>query len=126
MPLSGAVSTNDTDTVIAELKAALGAFNAEREWEQFHSAKDLAMALSVEAAELLELFLWRDVDAPVALDRAREELADVFITALNLASRLDIDVAEAVRAKMALNAQRYPVALSKGNARKHDQLTRDS
>jgi len=114
------VSAGDDATVIAELKDALAAFNRERDWEQFHTPKDLAAALSVEAGELLELFLWkRKGDLPDA-ERTRQELADVFITALNLASRLGVDVAGAVRDKIALNAKRYPVALSKGNATKYD------
>ena len=116
------MSPGDDGTVIAELKAALAAFNAERDWEQFHQPKDLAVALSVEAAELLELFLWKREGEAADPDKVRQELGDVFITALNLASRLDIDVAQAVRDKIALNAERYPVALSKGNARKYDAL----
>ena len=113
---------SDDETPIAELKAALIAFNRERDWEQFHQPKDLAMALSVEAGELLELFLWKRPSDPLDDEALRQELADVVITALNLSNRLGIDVTQAVRDKIALNAERYPVALSKGNARKYDAL----
>ena len=108
--------------MVAALKERLAAFNAERDWAQFHTPKDLAAALSVEAAELLELFLWSKPDAEVDLVRVREELADVVITALNFANRLEIDVADAVEAKIALNAERYPVDRCRGRADKYDQL----
>ena len=80
------MSRGDDATVIAELKAALSAFNTERDWAQFHHPKDLAMALNVEAGELLEHFLWKANDAPFDSDGVRQELADVVIAALNLAS----------------------------------------
>ena len=116
------MSGADTETPIADLKAAVAAFNRERDWEQFHQLKDLAMALSVEAGELLELFLWRGEEDPPDAELMRQELADVVITALNLANYLEVDVTTAVRDKMRLNAERYPVALSKGNAKKYTEL----
>ena len=118
------MSGGDEATVIAELKAALCAFNRERDWEQFHHPKDLAIALNVEAGELLEHFLWKQGEAGLDQEGLRQELADVFITALNLASRLDVDVASAVRDKLAFNAERYPVELARGNALKYDALAR--
>ena len=81
----------DDETTIGELKRQVAAFNAARDWGQFHSAKDLAMAVSVEANELLELFLWRDAEAPVDQARLREEIGDVCITLMNLANVTGID-----------------------------------
>lgn len=103
---------------------ALLAFRAVRDWEQFHSPKNLAIALSVETAELLEAFQWTvgEDRLPYAAERVariREELGDVAILLTYLAHDLGVDLEEAVLAKMALNAKRYPVAASKGNAIKH-------
>ncbi len=113
---------SDAQTTIAVVRERLARFNAERDWEQFHGAKDLAMCLAAEAGELLEPFLWnRDEDA---LDRAAisQELADVLICAVNLAAKLDIDLMQAVDAKIDMNAQRYPVSKARGRATKHDAL----
>lgn len=94
---------------IAALTAELVAFRDARDWAQYHTPRDLALALSIEAAELNELFLWKTSLAEVETARLREELADVFAYAFMLAERLDFDVAEIVRAKMVLNARKYPV-----------------
>lgn len=115
-------SWRDGETTLAQVQEALAAFNAERDWEQFHTPKDLAMQVSVEAAELLELFLWKTADDPVADDRAREELADVFLTLVNLSSKLGVDLMAAAEAKLARNAERYPVELARGRAEKWDAL----
>lgn len=108
---------------IEAIQKKLEDFARERDWEQFHSPKNLAMALAGEAGELLELFQWltqaesetidEDVRAAVA-----HELADVMIYLLRLADRLDIDLDKAVAAKMKINAAKYPVALAKGKATK--------
>jgi NTP pyrophosphatase (non-canonical NTP hydrolase) len=112
----------DAETPLAVLAEALRGFNRDRDWEQFHTPKDLAMALSVEASELLELFLWRrDGDLPPA-ERLAEELGDVLITLTNLASRLDVDLMAAAEAKLALNGRRYPVERARGSAKKYDAL----
>lgn len=113
---------SDADTPLAVARRALAAFNAERDWEQFHTPKDLAMCLAAEAGELLEPFLWKRTDD--ALDRAAisEELADVVICALNLAARLDIDVMRVVQAKIGRNALRYPAAVARGRADKYTML----
>jgi NTP pyrophosphatase (non-canonical NTP hydrolase) len=108
---------------IEAIQKKLEAFARERDWEQFHSPKNLAMALAGEAGELLELFQWLtqaesekiDEDLRVA---ASHELADVMIYLLRLADRLDIDLDQAVAAKMKINAAKYPVALAKGKATK--------
>lgn len=113
----------DATTPLSELAMALAAFNAERDWARFHTPRDLAMALSVEAAEVLELFLWKggpdDLPAP---ERLREELGDVMICLVNLAARLDIDLMAAAADKLAANGRKYPVALARGNAKKWTEL----
>lgn len=120
--MSGPRPYGDAHSTVNQVAERLRRFNRERDWEQFHTPKDLAIALSVEAGELLERFLWkRDGDA---LDAAgvEEELADVLICAVNLAQRLDIDLMAAVDRKITRNAERYPVALARGRADKHDVL----
>ena len=108
-------------THLSDLTRALVAFRDARDWKQFHNPKDLAAALSIESAELQELFLWREAgDADE--DRVREELADVFSYALLLAHHYGLDVAELVLEKIRLNEERYPVERSKGSAAKYDEL----
>ena len=104
-----------------ELHNLLVQFRDERDWEQFHDSKNLALALSIEAAELNELFLWKK-DAQVEQvdrDRLREELADVFAYAIMLAGRHGLDVSKIVREKIEVNAQKYPVEKSRGRANKY-------
>ncbi|RMG61099.1 MAG: nucleotide pyrophosphohydrolase [Bacteroidetes bacterium] len=107
---------------IAALTAELVAFRDARDWAQFHNPRNLALALSIEAAELNELFLWKTDPAEADPARLREELADVLAYAFLLAERLDLDVAEIMRAKMALNARKYPVDKARGKATKYDEL----
>jgi NTP pyrophosphatase (non-canonical NTP hydrolase) len=106
---------------INEITEALLRFRNERDWEQFHNAKDLALALSVEANELLELFLWKKAEEADPA-RVREELADILAYAFLLADKYGFDVKEMVMDKIAQNEQKYPVEKAKGNARKYDQL----
>jgi len=118
---------SDKTTTIRELRDLAEAFINEREWYQFHNPKDLSMAVSVEASELVEKFLWisqkkswQEVD-----DNRQEiehELADVIITAFNFARAANIDIAGAVKRKMEHNAQKYPLAKSKGQCTKWDKL----
>lgn len=96
-------------------------FRDERDWEQFHNSKDLALALSIEASELLELFLWKKSD-DVNLERLKEELADVFMYGLLLAQKNNIDVKEIIEAKLKINAEKYPVNKAKGRADKYNEL----
>jgi NTP pyrophosphatase (non-canonical NTP hydrolase) len=97
-------------------------FRDARDWAQFHTPRNLAMALSVEAGELLERFLWtEDGDEPDA-ERSREEIADVLIFALLLCNELGIDPAEAIAEKLRINHERYPVELSRGKATKWNEL----
>lgn len=112
---------------LAELRDALRGFAAEREWEVFHTPKNLAMALAGEAGEVIEHFQWLTAEQSAALPAAtREEvaleLADVLLYLVRLADVLDVDLAAAARRKMALNARRYPVERARGRADKHDRL----
>ena len=114
-------------TELEELREQLRNFARERDWEQFHSPKNLAMALSVEAAELVEIFQWLTAEQsaslePAALARADEEIADVLLYLVRLADRLGIDPAAAARRKLQKNAARYPAEKARGNARKYDEL----
>jgi NTP pyrophosphatase (non-canonical NTP hydrolase) len=104
-------------------------FRDARDWSQFHTPKNLAAAIATEAAELQEQFLWktdkeidRDLQARPKRDAVVEEVADIFLFALLLADRLDIDVGKAIADKLAANEKKYPVALARGNARKYTEL----
>lgn len=109
---------------IRELMEALVTFQYARDWQQFHDSKNLAVALSIEAAELNEVFLWKDVNASEEVDKAKikEELADVFAYALLLAEKHGLDVKEIVLEKIAKNNEEYPVDKAKGTAKKYDEL----
>ena len=107
---------------LAALDAELAAFNKARDWERFHTPRELATALTIESSELLELFLWRGAEPPRAPARVAEELGDVMICLMNFARSVGLDPIEAARAKLALNAQRYPVEAARGNARKWSEL----
>ena len=102
------------------------AFTGERDWEQFHTPKNLAAALSVEAAELLEPFQWlrdgrKDELGPDGLEQVRHEMADVLLYLVQLADKLGVDLGDAVTEKMALNAAKYPADKVRGDARKYDE-----
>ena len=118
---------NDETTTIDALKGRIAAFNEQRDWGQYHSPRNLAMAISVEAAELLELYLWCSDDGPqpaVASRRERvsQEAADVAITLLNLCQHAGIDLAAAIEEKLEANAKKYPVDKARGQMLKHDEL----
>ena len=118
---------NDTSTTIAELRHSISDFNAERDWAQFHSPRNLAMSVVVEAGELLELFLWSEDGGPqprvaARVPRVAEEAADVAICLLNLCDQAGIDLAAAIEAKLIANAAKYPVAQARGKMLKHDEL----
>jgi NTP pyrophosphatase (non-canonical NTP hydrolase) len=104
-----------------EIVNALLAFRNERDWEQFHNAKDLALAINVEAGELLELFLWKKSEE-VDIEKVREELADVFAYAFLLAEKYNFDVREIVLEKIKRNASKYPVDKARGSSKKYDEL----
>ena len=106
---------------IQELTALVKAFVDDRDWDQFHNPKDLALALSIEAAELNESFLWKKAE-DAKPEKVREELADVFINALLLARKYDWDIPALVREKLVVNAAKYPVEKAKGSAKKYNEL----
>lgn len=111
-------------TDIQEITSALLKFRNERDWEQFHDSKNLATAISIEAAELNELFLWKDVKESenVNKEKLKEELADVFAYAFLLAERHNLDVKQIVLEKIKKNDEKYPVDKAKGSAKKYDEL----
>lgn len=104
-----------------EIIQALIKFRDERDWEQFHNPKDLAIALSCEAGELLELFLWKS-SSDADKEKVKEELADVFSFAFLMAEKYGFDVKQIVLEKIEKNRQKYPVEVSKGNAKKYNEF----
>ena len=120
---------NDQETRLQEIKEKVLAFAKARDWEQFHSPKNLSMAISAEAAELMEHFLWQspeqsrcDVMDEKLRAKVEEELADVFIFAIEFANMTGIDLAAAIEAKMKRNAEKYPVEKAKGRSDKYTDL----
>lgn len=109
---------------LKELLNLLEEFRDERDWGKFHDSKNLALALSIEAAELNELFLWkRETESEnVDPEKLKEELADVFAYAIMLAGRHGLDVSEIVKNKIKKNANKYPVEKSRGISDKYDSL----
>lgn len=96
-------------------------FRNERDWEQFHNPKDLAVAVNVEAGELLELYLWKNPE-DANVERVKEELADIFAFSFLLAEKYGFDIKEIVMEKIIKNAIKYPVSKSKGTAKKYNEL----
>jgi NTP pyrophosphatase (non-canonical NTP hydrolase) len=111
---------NDIDLIITELVE----FRDVRHWEQFHNTKDLALAISIEAAELNELFLWKTTEDSelVDQDKLKEELADILAFSLLLAAKHGFDVKKIVLDKIRKNNEKYPVEKSKGTAKKYNEL----
>ena len=111
---------NDIQLLIDELNK----FRDARQWKQFHNSKDLALAISIEAAELNELFLWKTTEESESVDsnKLKEELADVIAFSLLLAGKHGFDVREIVLDKIKKNREKYPVDKSKGTARKYNEL----
>jgi len=112
---------------LESLRLKLRQFAAERDWDQFHSPKNLASALSVEAAELLEPFQWLTEEqsrslSPEKLQAVRKEMADVLIYLVRLADKLDVDLLQAAREKIVENAAKYPVEKARGSMRKYTDL----
>jgi dCTP diphosphatase len=127
--VAGMKPMGDATTTVAELRERVMAFARERDWEQFHSPKNLSMALAAESGELMEHFLWaesKDSAAVLANPKKRaaieDELADVVIYALEFANIGGIDLARAIEAKLAQNAAKYPVEKAKGRSVKYTEL----
>ncbi|MCW8942625.1 MAG: nucleotide pyrophosphohydrolase [Gammaproteobacteria bacterium] len=117
------MSSSDLDTLTRRLRE----FADARDWEQFHSPKNLTMALSVEVAEIVEHFQWlseaQSNELPEqTLDKVETELADTLLYLVRLADKLDIDLLDAARRKIEINEQKYPVEKSRGNAKKYTDL----
>ena len=106
---------------IKEIIEELLTFRNERDWDQFHNPKDLALALNVEAGELLEVFLWKKPEE-ANFEKVKEELADVFAFAFLMAEKYDLDVKTIVLDKIKKNAEKYPVNKAKGSAKKYNEL----
>ena len=111
---------NETHEVLKEINQ----FRDERNWRQFHNEKDLSLSISLEAAELLELFQWKTPEEVVQKkqERLAEELADVLIYSYMLADNLDFDINDIIRKKLVKNAEKYPVEKSKNNNSIYDEL----
>jgi NTP pyrophosphatase (non-canonical NTP hydrolase) len=123
--MPGGDPTDDKDTTLLDLKEAVQAFVRERDWERFHSPKNLSMALAAEAAELMEHFLWETTEA--SHERAKredvaDELADILVYAIEFANITGIDIASAISRKMEKNAEKYPVEKARGNSRKYTEF----
>lgn len=96
-------------------------FTKERDWDQFHNGKDLALALSIEAAELNEAFLWKDSNE-VKVEKVKEELADILNYAFLMAHKYDLNIKDIILTKLKKNAEKYPIEKSKGSAKKYNEL----
>ncbi len=96
-------------------------FRDKRDWKQFHNSKDLAIAISIESSELLELFLWKG-NEDVNLEKLKEELADIFAFAFLLAEKHGLDINDIVLEKIAKNSEKYPINKAKGTAKKYTEL----
>jgi NTP pyrophosphatase (non-canonical NTP hydrolase) len=119
----------DPSTTVQELKQRVLAFADERDWQQFHTPKNLAMALSAETGELMEHFLWMDSEAsrrfvhdPHKREAILDEIADIVIYAMEFANSAGVDLATAIDRKMAKNAQKYPVEKARGRSVKYTEL----
>lgn len=106
---------------LEELRKEIVQFTQDRDWDQFHNGKDLALALSIEAAELNEAFLWKDA-SKVNVDKVKEELADIFNYAILIADKYDLDIKQIVLDKLRRNAEKYPVEKAYGSAKKYNEL----
>lgn len=108
---------NELDKTIKKLIE----FRNERDWEQFHNSKDLALAISIEASELLELFLWKD-NEDFNKEKLEDELADIFSFGLLLAEKHNLNISDIVNKKIEKNAKKYPVSKAKGTSKKYNEL----
>lgn len=128
-PESVSDELRDPHVTLSKLKAKVQSFASERDWLQFHSPKNLSMALAAEAGELMELFLWKDSNEsrafarnPAKRSEICDELADIAIYTLEFANVAGIDLASAIEAKMRKNARKYPVEKARGRSDKYTDL----
>ncbi|WP_368867931.1 nucleotide pyrophosphohydrolase [Staphylococcus epidermidis] len=110
---------------INDIVKEINKFRDDRNWRQFHNEKDLSLSITLEAAELLELFQWKTSDEVVETNRERlaEEIADVLIYSYMLADNLNFDINDIIRKKLVKNAEKYPIAKSKDNKTKYNELS---
>ena len=108
---------SDINQILGELRR----FNEERDWDQFHNGKDLAIAISLEASELLECFLWKSPEEAKP-EKIREELADVLNYAFQMADKYNLDIKEIMLDKLRKNAKKYPADKARGTAKKYNEL----
>jgi NTP pyrophosphatase (non-canonical NTP hydrolase) len=119
---TGCISLNKINmSDIKEITEALIKFRNERDWEQFHNPKDLALAINIESSELLEEYLWKKPEE-ANKESVKEELADVFAYAFLLADKYNFDVKQIVLDKIESNGKKYPINKSKGSAKKYNKL----
>lgn len=119
----------DDQTTISELKSNVKQFCTDRDWDQYHNAKELAIGVTTESAELLEIFRFKsqeEIDrmfnTPDAREKISDEMADVLFFLLRMAQKYDIDLADAFNAKTAKNERKYPVEKARGSNKKYDEL----
>lgn len=106
---------------LEELRQSIVKFTQERDWDQFHNGKDLALALSIESSELNEAFLWKNA-SEVDVEKVKEELADIFNYAILIADKYNLDIKQIVLDKLRRNAEKYPVDKAYGSAKKYNEL----
>ena len=106
---------------LEDLRQAIVKFTQDRDWDQFHNGKDLALALSIEASELNEAFLWKEAK-DVNAEKVKEELADIFNYAILIADKYDLDIKQIALDKLRRNAEKYPVDKAYGSAKKYNEL----
>ena len=106
---------------LEELREAIVKFTQERDWDQFHNGKDLSLALSIEASELNEAFLWKKAE-DVNVEKVKEELADIVNYAVLIADKYNLDIKQIVLDKLRRNAEKYPVDKAYGSAKKYNEL----
>lgn len=106
---------------LEELRKEIVKFTQDRDWDQFHNGKDLALALSIEASELNEAFLWKEAK-DVNVEKVKEELADIFNYAILIADKYNLDIKQIVLDKLRRNAEKYPVDKAYGSAKKYNEL----
>ena len=109
------------DSDINEIMEQIVQFSEDRDWDQFHNGKDLALALSIEASELNEAFLWKSAE-DVKIDKIKEELADIINYAFLIAYKYNLDIKDIVLTKLKRNAEKYPIDKAKGCAKKYSEL----
>ncbi|MFG1501093.1 nucleotide pyrophosphohydrolase [Halobacteriovorax sp. XZX-3] len=114
---------------VKKINDLVSKFNEERDWDQFHSIKNLSMALSVEASELVEIFQWLKesesnevINDPELKSRVEEEISDIFIYLMRIAFKSGIDIESSVMKKIKLNSEKYPIEKAKGSAKKYSEL----